>query len=226
MIIQYCSDLHLEFKDNQKYVRANPLPVIGDILVLAGDITLFSMMDRHSDFFDYLSDHFALTYWVPGNHEYYHFDITEKSGFLKEKIRENVFLVNNCTIEHGDIRFLFSTLWSAIKPANEWQIQNSISDFQVISLAGKRFTVTAFNELHSDSVSFITKELENEWMGKTIVVTHHVPTFEHYPSKYKGDILNEAFATELTPLIEQTSPHFWVYGHHHTNLYGDRKSVV
>lgn len=37
MKIQYMSDLHLEFKDNQDYVKSNIFDVTGDVLVLAGD---------------------------------------------------------------------------------------------------------------------------------------------------------------------------------------------
>ena len=71
MKLQYCSDLHLEMSANRAYMQRYPLPVKGDILVLVGDIVPFVVMDDHKDFFDYLADNFAYTYWLPGNHEFY-----------------------------------------------------------------------------------------------------------------------------------------------------------
>lgn len=218
MIVQYASDLHLEFPENKQFLKTNLLKPMGDVLVLAGDIVPFAVMDKHKDFFSYISDHFETTYWIPGNHEYYYFDLAAKCGIIDENIRTNVHLVNNLTVQQDSVRFVFSTLWSKISQVNRWQIEQSVSDFRVIKFNNFRFTSDQFNLLHGESLSFINQELHHNYTGKTVVVTHHVPTFMNYPEKYRGDILNEAFAVELYNLIEDKGPDFWIFGHHHFNV--------
>ena len=217
MKIQYASDLHLEFRQNKEFIKANPLAPNGDVLVLAGDIVPFAIMDKFKDFFSYVSDNFQTTYWVPGNHEYYQFDAATKSGVLFENIKSNVFLINNSSVLHQDTKLIFSTLWSNISPANQWHIERGLSDFQVIKYNGFRLSAEWYNQLHNDSLSFITQEIQQINAGKTIVITHHVPTFLNYPKQYKGDVLNEAFAVELFDIIESSSIDYWIYGHHHSN---------
>ncbi len=215
--IQYASDLHLEFPGNKEFLKQHPLQPVGDVLVLAGDIVPFAVMDKHQDFFSFLADNFKTTYWLPGNHEYYHFDIAEKSGVLNEAIRSNVFWVNNTSVLHEHVKLVFSTLWSRISPGYQWQIERSLSDFHVIKHKGYRFSAEQYNQLHAESLAFIQNELINNQNGQTAVFTHHCPTFLNYPEQYKGDILNEAFAVELHDLIEASEIASWVYGHHHTN---------
>jgi predicted phosphodiesterase len=218
MKIQYCSDLHLEFRENRDFLKNNPLKPEGDILVLAGDIVPFSVQRKHSYFFDYVSSNFSEVYWVPGNHEFYHSDIKEYQILNKKNIRDNVFLINNTVIERNGVRLIFSCLWSNISPINQWNIQQSISDFHVIYFNDIKFHVIHFNELHKECMSFLTAELHRNYTGKTVVVTHHVPTFLNYPEKYKGDVLNEAFAVELYDLIAASKVDYWIFGHHHKNV--------
>ena len=100
MKIQYCSDLHLEFKKNENYVKYNPIEPVGEILLLAGDVLPFVYRKQPCEFIDFVADNFEAIYWIPGNHEYYHFDIGTIDSPLFEKLRDNVFLVNNQTISY------------------------------------------------------------------------------------------------------------------------------
>ncbi|MFZ6011769.1 MAG: metallophosphoesterase [Bacteroidota bacterium] len=215
MKIQYCSDLHLEFPANKKYLKANPIKSEGEIFLLAGDIIPFAEMEKENDFFNFLSDSFEHTYWIPGSHECYRSDITERTGSFHEKIRSNVSLLNNTVIEHNGVRLLFSTLRSKINPALEFVIQKSMADFRLIKNSGKKITTDDYNQLHEDCRAFLVKELSNVTNQKTIVVTHHLPTFFNYPEKYRYSELNTAFATELFDLIEPSNVDYWIFGHSH-----------
>lgn len=177
MKIQYCSDLHLEFPENKKFTLENPIIPVGDILILAGDIVPFALMDLHEDFFDYVSKNFKFTFWIPGNHEYYYYECTDKFGTIDIKIRDNVFLVNNTVKEIENVKLIATTLWSAIPPDKQWLIQNALSDFKVIKPNKSAFLTDDYNQLHEESITFLKKELKQESDKQVIVVSHHVPTF-------------------------------------------------
>ena len=212
MKVQYCSDLHLEFPANKKYLKANPIKPEGEILLLAGDIVPFAEIEKENDFFNFASDSFEHTCC---NHEYYRSDITERTGTFHEKIRSNVTLLNNTAIEHKGVRLLFSTLWSKINPALEFVILKSMADFRLINNNGKKISVDDYDKLHEDCRAFLLKELSNATSQKTIFVTHHLPTFFNYPEKYRYSELNTAFATELFDLIESSNVDHWIFGHSH-----------
>ncbi|MCH7535793.1 MAG: metallophosphoesterase [Bacteroidetes bacterium] len=73
--------------------------------------------------------------------------------------------------------------------------------------------------MYLENLSFLQDAFLNKKQSKnTIVVTHHVPTFLNYPEKYKGDVLNEAFAVELFDFIEKSTPDYWIFGHNHANI--------
>ena len=83
MTIQYASDLHLEFPENEAELWNNNLKPCADILILAGDIVPFKKIDEQAWFFDYVSANFKTTCWVPGNHEYYHYDLAARQQAQK-----------------------------------------------------------------------------------------------------------------------------------------------
>ncbi len=218
MKLQYCSDLHLEFPDNKNFIIKNPLAIEGEILLLAGDIIPLSRLDQVQDFIDFISGNFNTVYWVPGNHEYYGYDIKYTDGKVYEEIRKNVFLVNNFKTTINDVNLLFTTLWGKIGERHMWEIQRSVSDFSRIKINGHRFLPEDYNILHNDCRRFLGAALKDSRDNKTIVVTHHVPTLLNYPEEYRSDPLNEAFAVEMFDFIDASEVNWWIYGHHHWNI--------
>lgn len=217
MRVQYCSDLHLEFPMNKKFMEKHCLETVGEVLILAGDILPFGLHSTQTAFIDVVADRFERVYWIPGNHEYYDYDAATISNPLLEKLRSNVWLVNNQVVTYKDICFICSTLWSKIQPINEFEVQRCISDFFSIQWLNEKITTRQFNELHRQSVTFLENALKENSGNKNIVVTHHVPTLYQYPAQYRNSPLNDAFVTELHDLIHHSGARYWIYGHHHCN---------
>ena len=218
MKIQYCSDLHLEFPENRKFLRRNPLKVVGDILVLAGDVVTFRDLEKGREFIDFACDNYSAVYWVPGNHEYYGSDISGKSNPLYEKVRDNFYLVNNRSIVVGAVKLVLTTLWSRIDQQHASEIQSSVADFSAIAYKGRGFTAEDFTCRHEESLSFLKSAFKEPGNERVIVVTHHVPTLTNYPKIYRNSPLREAFAVELFDLIGESGAACWIYGHHHVYI--------
>ncbi len=218
MKIQYCSDLHLELRDNSDYIRHNPLQIVGDILILAGDITYRNAQNLKHPFFDFVADNFKAVYMISGNHEFYRgCDLSVQDEPELKKIRDNVFIVNNKSIVIDDINFMFTTLWSEIKPLNQFKITTYITDFHLIKYHSERLTTDNFNQLHKASLRFLEDAFKANEQLKTVVVTHHLPAEICMVDEFKGNSLNDAFMTDLQLLMEGFGADFWIYGHSHRN---------
>jgi hypothetical protein len=104
---------------------------------------------------------------------------------------------------------------------NEFTIQNSLNDFELIKIDNVQLQLSDFNAMHDRALKFLTmalhplhpRNMENK--TPSVVVTHNIPTLMNYSSIYKGSALNEAFAVELYDLILERQPAAWIYGCHH-----------
>ncbi len=216
MRIQYCSDLHLEFDKNSRYLISNPLSICGDILILAGDIIPLHDEFLNNSFFNFISKNFRQVFWVPGNHEYYYRSISDFGSSFNFKLRDNINVLNNVLLQFDGIDFIFSTLWTRISEKNEKYIEKNVSDFECIGNNGNKFRVSDFNKLHDESLSFI-KQATDRVKNKVVIVTHHLPSFLCNKPAHNTSIINEAFSVDLSDFIKTGIARFWLYGHSHFN---------
>ena len=219
MIIQYCSDIHLEFAQNSLYLHNNPIKPVGDILILAGDITYWGKEHFKHSFFDYVSESFKAVYYVPGNHEFYSGkDLRMLDNCVYEGIRENVFLVNNNVVTVEDVDILFTVLWSNIPDSKSLIVEHGVSDFHQIKYHGNKLDYRTFNTLHKRSLEFLNKSIFESKSEKKVIATHHIPTQICNPEQYRTSNINSAFVSEQYSLIHDWDVDYWIYGHHHANV--------
>ncbi len=223
MVIQYSSDLHLELADNARYLAQHPIEPVGEVLILAGDITTLSVLDTRRAMppvFKGLSKQFKRVFWISGNHEFYQsWDASVLDKPLCQAILPNVFLLNNTALEYGGVRFIFTTLWSEIGELDGMPIQSNMSDFQLIRYRGRTLTTGMYtNRLHNPSVAFLNAQFAQPAPVPTVVVSHHLPSLQCIHPRHRGSALGPAFATNLDAGIERWQPDYWIYGHSHANM--------
>ena len=223
MKIQFASDLHLEFFDNSKYLKYNPLKPVGDILVLAGDIDCLNRdYFFNNSFWDYVSDNFKEVIVVAGNHEFYKsYDLANIRDGKICSVRKNVNYYYNSLLNIGDVRLIVSPLWSYIPVEQANIVKNGVSDFHRISYNGSMLTVDKFNHEHELCLNFIKNSVTESAKYQTssiVVATHHVPSFELSSTDHAGSRISGAFTSELSNYIETSQIDYWIYGHSHRNI--------
>ena len=220
MIIQFASDLHLEFADNWRYLREHPLEKAGDILVLAGDIGYLGD-DNYSShpFWDIVANQYEQVLVVPGNHEFYkYYDISTLTDGELLQIRPNVRVYNNAVVTVGDVDMILSTLWAHIPLQDAFATEQGVTDFRRIMYKDETLTFEQFNEEHVRCMEFLRRACATSSAAKRVIVTHHVPSFQLSSQDFKGSRINGAFVADEDDFIENCGADYWIYGHSHRNI--------
>jgi len=211
MKLHILSDLHTEF------ASFSAPDTEADVVVLAGDIGV------GLDGIQWAASQFPKVpvIYVPGNHEYYDHDIALDDELVKQS-GTNIHVLNNDKIVLHGVRFLGSTLWTDFKLYGEGEAwfsrqtaKRSIKDFASIRNRGLTFTPEHSVKLHEISRAWIESELDVNFNGPTIVVTHHLPALMSVAKRYANDPFNPAFASRLEDVIEKSRPQLWIHGHTH-----------
>ncbi len=222
MKIQYMSDLHMELSDNSRYIKHSEIPVTGDVLVIAGDTAyLRDSAMPNQRLWKTLSQNYRQVLLVPGNHEFYgNGDVLAYGDSWNRMIQPNVGYYQNKVIRIDDTDFILSTLWSHIRPQDEYFVAHGMNDFRQIMYDGHRFTTDDFNAEHEKCLAFIKQSVAESDAVRIVIVTHHLPSYMVVAPCYQGDSLTSAFATELGNFIANSRIDAWIFGHSHSNIDG------
>lgn len=216
--IQYMSDLHQEFGEMSVPDR------LGDVLVLAGDI---HVGERAIGFINECAEVFPHVIYILGNHEYYGNDINslpikirDEGLFLfkddkeahYELLSENVYFLDNESVDIEGVRFIGSTLWSEITD----YCARYMNDFYRIRNNTRPFSAKDARDRHEEAVKFI-KDSINDGMDN-VVVTHHCPSIECIDTKRYGDSrMNTGYYTDILEQFKDTVD-VWICGHTHSSF--------
>jgi Icc-related predicted phosphoesterase len=204
------SDLHEEF---------GPFtipPVDRDVLVLAGDVNC------GCDALPFLKEacaHGPVIY-VLGNHEFYHHDFYEIMGFWSVPFMKKLHVLENSVQIISNTRFVGATLWTSMNnhdPRAMKVASNEMSDYSVIDKSGRKLRPEDTIEFFDRSVKFLEKELQKDFHGRTVVVTHHLPSYKSVAPQFEGDPVNGSFASALDDFILEYQPALWIHGHTHVS---------
>lgn len=229
MRIHYMSDLHLEFGALEK-----PLPR-GEVLVLAGDITLLAVLDPAKtdqsarsvreatlQLFEEAQRNFDEVVYLMGNHEHYGFCIDDSVDAIRRHL-PGVTLLEDGHIELGDAILCGATLWTDMgggDPVAELAIQRSMSDFYIIETRdGDRVRALRPADVRprfAASIAYIGKLADENPDKKVVVATHHAPSKLGVAPSQRESRINPAYYTDLHAFIEQR-PNIsaWIHGHTH-----------
>jgi len=204
MKFQLFSDIHLELCKNIPYIKP-----LADYLFLAGDIGNISKPNLKL-FIDYCSKNWKKTFYVLGNHEFYHSNKTYNKliKLYNELVSsyDNVYILNDSyydlELDTTQYRIYGSVLWSNINSTE------TLNDFNMIKMKNdKNWTVPIdlkyFNQLHSNSLKKLFDEIKiaNLENKKLIIITHFPPVRNNtsHPKYFsQPDYLQNYFSNDFT----------------------------
>lgn len=216
MKIQLISDIHLDVRDHEA-----PVETDADVCLIPGDL---HELDHGIAFIEAMLCRRPVLYLL-GNHEAYTSSIDRVSALFRQHMSrlDGFHFMDRRTLAFDGVRFIGATLWTDINrghPLSMMQATGLVKDYLYIDNAEgtDRVQPAEILKRHQQDLAFIRQELERPWAGKTVVVTHHAPSFQSCAGRFANHPANFMYASNLDDLIEGYSPEIWVHGHIHTRL--------
>lgn len=238
MKIHLISDVHTE---TGHYSIPDMEDEANTIVVLAGDIGASKRPE--TTYFPLVKNcckRFKHVIMVMGNHEHWRCDFSKTYWKIWEDTVEfdKLSLLEKETVVIDSVAFIGATLWTDMDKGNPMLMMDAVSkyggmkDYQRIRISNY---ARPFRPVHSMADHLRAKEYifpeiakQKEADNKTVVITHHLPSYVSIPLEFKNQRLNGAYASELGDEICDAAPDFWLHGHTHGNcdyMMGDCRIV-
>lgn len=240
------SDMHVHNAELSRHDLEIP---DADICICAGDIS--GIVEMSMQFLLRNVSPRMPVVTVLGNHDYYGCTIEASLKTAKRMTKgSDVTVLENETFFFGNTRIIGATLWTDFEiehgvedelPLPERKAhainicKRYVMDFHAIFRSdwpetGMPGLLTAKELIvrHMESRDFITSELEDQFDGRTVVLSHHAPLSRSLHPSFKGHPSNAAFASDLSAMIAVGKPDLWVHGHvhHHLDYREDNTRVI
>lgn len=223
MRIQLVSDLHLDawqragkelpFDQNDIHPETNVLLLAGG---LSGNLTQL----RH-----WLSDLVAdrpklVVITVPGVREYTGFSLsgldalyTSMLSLPGKLVMPRQFGAYLFRLPSLDFRVVSCTLWSRL-PGEEDPGYSQFAGFlpDITGRDGRALESWEITAAYQEQVAWLDEMLSTPFNGKTVVVTHHAPSFKSIEVRGKSGARRYEQASDLEDLIAGRRPDVWVHG--------------
>lgn len=211
--IQILSDLHLEFYKklptnicNDYFPKAPTLFLVGDIGYPLDNIWL--------QFIDWCEAKYDRIFYVQGNHEAYKNDINKITEYIRTILNSKpkfTFLEKGVISNLDGYKVIGCTLWSE----QTKNIYSKMNDSRYIYKDGTCLSLDDLLDIHHKDKDWLNTNTDSN----TIVVTHHIPSFELIHPKFRTSLYKDyqsAYASNCDEIIRKAKT--WIYGHTHIGI--------
>lgn len=160
---------------------------------------------------------------ILGNHDYYNHHIGP-SHVSKAKpdfgeTNGQYVLLEKDKVDIDGVTVYGTTLWSDMAEGTQiFDIVSMLNDFNYIHRGHKDYrelTAQGYIDEHRNCLAWLETKLCIADRNKSIVMTHHAPSFMSIHPKFAMSAINGGFASDLEWMINKYQPLLWVHGHTH-----------
>lgn len=217
------SDLHLD------HARMAPLPLAGDVLILAGDTASAHNLElMGAPVSNYLEAKRPVVF-VAGNHEHYGHAMPHALRMMHRWARKHgLIFLHNRAVVLGGVRIFGATAWTDYefggtpRRTNMLGAARMLNDHRLIRMErgsfGRPFTPEDALKAHRKSMRLLDARLGEDFQGPTVILTHHGVHGNSVADRFKGSDINAAFVSDLTGVLSKHKPVLAIHGHVHDSF--------